>query len=71
MRKMIMLSCHASHAVELTAEPSFDVFSLGVMLFELSAGRNLFKQDISDDNMGASREQRRERRLVAKLGLRF
>ena len=35
----------------LRALPSFDVWSLGVMLFELLAGRHLFAQDISDDNM--------------------
>ena len=31
------------------AEPSFDVWSFGVLLFELCAGRTLFSQDTSND----------------------
>ena len=33
------------------ADPSFDIWSFGVILFELLSGRHLFPQDIGDDNM--------------------
>lgn len=33
------------------AKPSFDVWSLGVILFELCAGRTLFAQDINNDEL--------------------
>ena len=34
-----------------TASTSFDVWSLGVMLFELCTGRTLFRQDTSNDDL--------------------
>ena len=33
------------------AQPSFDIWSLGVILFELCAGRTLFAQDTSNDEL--------------------
>ena len=33
------------------AEPSFDVWALGVILFELCAGRTLFAQDTNNDEL--------------------
>jgi len=35
----------------------FDVWSLGVVLFELCTGQHLFSQDISDDNMTAASDK--------------
>ena len=35
----------------LEASESLDVWSLGVLLFELCAGRTLFRQDISNDDL--------------------
>ena len=35
----------------LAAEPSFDVWSLGVILFEICCGRSLFAQDTSNDEL--------------------
>jgi hypothetical protein len=40
--------CHNGLEVAL---PSLDVWSLGVVFFELCAGLNLFVQDVSNDNM--------------------
>ena len=37
----------------------FDVWSLGVVLYELCTGQHLFSQDISDDNMTAAIDQTR------------
>ena len=49
-----------AHPVELLyAEPSIDVWSIGVIAFELCSGRNLFPQDISNDNMVDPRDARR------------
>jgi serine/threonine protein kinase len=35
----------------------FDVWSLGIVLFELCTGQHLFSQDISDDNMTAASDK--------------
>ena len=37
----------------------FDVWSLGLILYELCTGQHLFSQDISDDNMTASADKTR------------
>jgi serine/threonine protein kinase len=37
----------------------FDVWSLGVVLYELCTGQHLFSQDISDDNMTAASDKTR------------
>ena len=41
------------------AEPSFDIWSLGVILFELCAGHALFAQDTSDDALTEVSDQTR------------
>ena len=38
-------------ACAIDAAPSFDVGSLGVVLFELCSGRTLFAQDINNDEL--------------------
>ena len=43
----------------LTAQPSLDVWSIGVIAFELCTGRNLFAQDISNDDTVNPRDARR------------
>ena len=42
---------------ELPAHPSFDVWSLGVILFELCSGRTLFSQDTNNDAMVETADQ--------------
>jgi hypothetical protein len=41
---------------DLFAQPSLDVWALGVILFELCTGRTLFRQDISNDNLVESKD---------------
>ena len=41
------------------AAPSFDVWSLGVILFELCAGRTLFNQDTSNDELVDTQDRAR------------
>jgi serine/threonine protein kinase len=43
----------------ITAEPSFDVWSLGVVIFELCSGCSLFTQDIADDELVSDADMRR------------
>ena len=47
---------------KLNASVAMDVWSLGVCLFELCAGRQLFVQDLSDDNL--TRQSERNRLLM-------
>ena len=44
---------------DVTAETSFDVWSFGVVLFELCSGQTLFSQDISNDELIAPDDQTR------------
>ena len=55
-----------------TAHPSFDVWSLGVLLFELCAGHTLFSQDISNDSLveAADKTRRDATRLCTWPGSR-
>eukprot|EP01048_Picozoa_sp_COSAG05_P004131 COSAG05_NODE_212_length_13942_cov_18.039659_5_plen_1501_part_00 len=48
-----------SCAGQLHADPSFDVWSIGVILFELCAGRSLFSQDINNDELVELEDQTR------------
>lgn len=45
------LRAYSGDRTHLVAHPSFDIWSLGVILFELCSGRNLFAQDISNDEL--------------------
>ena len=41
----------------LKADASFDVWSLGILFYELCTGRHLFSIDISDDNLTSEHDQ--------------
>ena len=50
-KKKDVLGAAPSPARLSVARPSFDVWSLGVVLFELCAGHALFRQDTSNDEL--------------------
>lgn len=47
----LALRSYSGDRTHLIAHPSFDIWSLGVILFELCSGRNLFAQDTSNDEL--------------------
>ena len=49
----------ADDSLQLMADAASDVWSLGVMLFELCSGRKLFVQDINDDKIVSSMDKQR------------
>lgn len=47
----LMRSDLLANSQGIQVQASFDIWSFGVLLFELLSGRHLFQQDINDDNM--------------------
>jgi serine/threonine protein kinase len=47
--EVAQLEYDTKNTIELIADPSVDIWSLGVLLYELCAGKTLFRLDISND----------------------